>query len=861
GHDTRLDRPVALKRVKASISESAAHDRFRREGRALARVRHPSVVEVHDWIEHDDGAWLVMELLEGRPLSELLEEGPIELPLALHMALEITAGLAAVHSQGIVHRDLKPSNVIILLESSSGRERGGGVRAKLIDFGLAKPIVSLDELASIESISREGQLIGTVRFMSPEQAVGRPVDERSDLFSLGLILYEMLTGVPPFGTGSGVEVLTRICTVKETPVRQLFPQVPPALSELVHSLLEKDPGWRPTRAAEVELRLDRLLRTGAAAPSSATLEPAADEPAAGDYGQLTTLVEPDSSPGGPPEIRREMEVSDRPPARRVASTVASALLVLLLAGVGWHQIGSLASRSPPHYVAVPRTVVLGEDPSGEVALEASAIHAGLLQALRGYRGLAAVQPAASDPEIEDPRQLATAVGADETLVSELECANDCQIVFQRIDARDGSVLWSHRFTSSTASLLASSHLADEQVRGGYSHFPLRRDAHELRVRPEDYETFLRLQHQYLSAARSDTEILARLQAVRETSPNFVGAHTLAASILRQRFSVTRDEASLELALALLQQALRIAPDHPLILRRLALNRIEGGELEEAEAVLDALARSEPGDAGALAWRALVAERRGHQEEAIAMMRRAVERQGSVNHWIELGDMYRRMGQTEEARGSLDKALELYPEHYGALSRLATLELLEGSLERGTHLFERLVERSPAEAELTNLGVAYLLLGHYEPAIGVFERVLEIAPSSPFAMLNLADAKALRGEPTAAAELYRRTVERVHADPDADRLLTVGAQALAHLGRHEEAIAAVQRALRLEPDNPQVIFESALVYLLAGESTSALLHARRALELGMARRWFEFEWFDPLRADLEPATARGSDSKP
>ena len=294
GYDARLDRPVALKHVKADAKDhAAARERFRREARALARVRHPAVVEVYDWVEGEDGDWIVMELLEGRSLRSFIEGGPIEVRCAVEIARDVAAGLAAVHAHGIVHRDLKPANVMLIppgLEDSASVRLSAGCasadRVKILDFGLAKRVASMDGASLTETITEGGQILGTVRFMSPEQATGRRVDPRSDLFSLGVLLYEMLTGVSPFVGDTPIETLTRICTADETPVHRLDPAVPEAVSELVRRLLEKEPERRLQTAAEAAEALDVLAAGLAAGRPDHELRAALPATAAGgdDFG-------------------------------------------------------------------------------------------------------------------------------------------------------------------------------------------------------------------------------------------------------------------------------------------------------------------------------------------------------------------------------------------------------------------------------------------------------------------------------------------------------------------------------------------------------------------------------------------------
>ena len=248
GFDERLRRPVALKNVLTEdVQASHALERLRREARAIAQLNHPAIVQIYDWIEDDDGCWYVMELVEGRTLKA--EIGKRALPVARVVALgcAIADALAASHQAGIVHRDLKADNVMI---ADSGR-------VKLLDFGLAKQLRQEAEVEDV-SLTDAGKIIGSVSAMSPEQAAGEPIDERSDLFSLGILLYYAATGKSPFKRQTAMQTLTSICTVRQEPPAKLNSDVPPALSSLIDHLLEKEPARRPQRAEEVLARLRAL---------------------------------------------------------------------------------------------------------------------------------------------------------------------------------------------------------------------------------------------------------------------------------------------------------------------------------------------------------------------------------------------------------------------------------------------------------------------------------------------------------------------------------------------------------------------------------------------------------------------------
>lgn len=251
----RLDRRVALKQLLPETAEDPhARKRLRREAQSAARLNHPAIVQVFDIIEVEGHDWIVMELVEGQPLSGLLKAGRLSLELILSIALELASGLESAHAKGVVHRDLKPSNVVIT----------AGGHVKILDFGLAKQLGSQESRASI---SVDGELLGTPSSMSPEQAQGGEVDHRSDLFSLGVLLYEMATGESPFLDVSLIATLRRVCVHPQVPAHKKVPELPLELSCLIDRLLEKSPAKRPENAAEVIEALRRVpLPAGADEP-------------------------------------------------------------------------------------------------------------------------------------------------------------------------------------------------------------------------------------------------------------------------------------------------------------------------------------------------------------------------------------------------------------------------------------------------------------------------------------------------------------------------------------------------------------------------------------------------------------------
>jgi serine/threonine protein kinase/tetratricopeptide (TPR) repeat protein len=262
--DEKLQRQVAIKRIRRGLpADARQRARFRREALAVARLNHPAIVQVFDLLETESGDCLVMERVEGRPLAELIAAGELDLRLILRLGGEIAEGLAEAHSKGLIHRDLKAENVLVTVAG----------HAKIVDFGLALFLWSEEggRPDSQSSLTQAGMLVGTLHAMSPEQAGGGEVDHRSDLFSLGGLLYEMLAGRPPFRGDNWLDTLRRINAEPPPPLARLRPGLPPALVELVEQLLRKNKEERPANA--------RLVAASLEAVAHGAGEPVAQRPA------------------------------------------------------------------------------------------------------------------------------------------------------------------------------------------------------------------------------------------------------------------------------------------------------------------------------------------------------------------------------------------------------------------------------------------------------------------------------------------------------------------------------------------------------------------------------------------------------
>ena len=287
-----IERPVAVKVLNSRlVTDEAARERFRREARAAGRLRHTNAVAVTDFGETSDGlVYIVMELLEGRSLREMLAaEAPLEAARAVSLMLQTSAAVGAAHEEGIIHRDLKPGNIFVVQRPSVPHI------VKVLDFGIAKLATDATDGGSPITLTEAGVMIGTPRYMSPEQCDGAPLTPASDVYSLGVILYEMLTGEPPFTGATPLSVALKHSAEAPRPPREINQNIPPEIEEVVLHALEKKPADRPPDAGALRRELyavsERLGLGHSAGFSAPTLETLRDAGTETPSGRLVIDIE------------------------------------------------------------------------------------------------------------------------------------------------------------------------------------------------------------------------------------------------------------------------------------------------------------------------------------------------------------------------------------------------------------------------------------------------------------------------------------------------------------------------------------------------------------------------------------------
>jgi serine/threonine-protein kinase len=312
--DTRLDRPVALKRLRADLADDVAmRRRVETEARLAARLTHPNVVTVFDSGLEAGHPFIVMERLDGRTLRDELAEGPMDPEAVRSMALQVLEALAAAHGIGLIHRDVKPGNILVAGEGTW----------KVADFGIATSI------EDDHTLTKTGELLGSASYLAPERLEGHAATTRSDIYSLGVVMYEALTGRPPFGEGTPIALAIRIRDGRYEPLRRVAPDTDPALAKTVARAMSKDPMGRYASAEEMALALMEQDVPGASAETTAIVERPSESTAVLEPVAITAEPEPIAEPIVAEPVAEPRVAAPVRPGRRLATALLVGVLAVI----------------------------------------------------------------------------------------------------------------------------------------------------------------------------------------------------------------------------------------------------------------------------------------------------------------------------------------------------------------------------------------------------------------------------------------------------------------------------------------------------------------------------------------------------
>ncbi|HYU42286.1 MAG TPA: protein kinase [Vicinamibacteria bacterium] len=820
--DDRLQRRVAIKRIRIDAPLTPqARERLRREAVAAATLNHPAIVHIYDILDDPSGEAIVMEYVEGRTLAQVLAAERLPAPVAIGIVRQVAEGLAAAHATGLIHRDLKTQNVMV---TPAGQ-------AKILDFGLARRVVRPSDE---DSLTGEGTLIGTTRAMSPEQAEGRDLDARSDLFSLGVLLYEICTGQSPFQGENQTQTLLKIVVQAPTPAADLNRDLPAPLVALIDDLLQKDRARRPTGAARVAERLAEIERL----PALRGLE----LPPLASAGHAVVAPSPED-PTRPRVVRARHRRRKRWPV------VVVAVVVLAWAGaLALHFVRRASAPARPIAVLVQEPRIASPPDDERSRLAAFALRDAIIRTLASLEGLEPMGPDELPPGALSVQDAARAVAAEEVILPTIACQGQwCRVSLRRQRASDAHVVMDTGSFDVSSEPLDSLALADAvalHLRAAFPDHRPRSPSERLDVKNADYRRYLAL------LRRMETgEVLGRpeidaLEEITKSSPGLISAYILAAGTARALPDHARAE-------RILREAEAVHRDDPRVVAERFALEIDRGRIADAAAALAALEKLAPGDVRVWRARAALLAREGKLAEAAEVDRRLVRERPSWKDLWYLADVEMKLADVKGARQHLDQLLQISPGNPRGLAKMAELEWKMGDPTAAAHIYEGLLAEKVTRQNLSNLGWSLLLAGDYPGAATAYRRALELEPDHLLSRLNLGIAGEGAGDPEGARSLYRdllaRTAERERRGALTGPERLIKAQALARLGDAVPAVALTIEALGGGDRDPQVLFQAAIIYALCGEQNHAILQAKEARRRGLSAKWFGVPGFESLRA--------------
>ena len=815
--DTRLDRSVALKFLPIEwCQDSLFRERFTREARAASTLDHPHICTVFDIDETPEGQlFIAMAFCPGDTLKERILRGPMPIDEAIGIAIQIGEALGAAHAGGTIHRDIKPANILI-----TDRDQ-----VKVVDFGLAK-------LAGEATVTRQGSVIGTPAYMSPEQATGEETDGRSDLWALGAILYEMVTGRRAFKADHEQAILLAITTSDPTPIDNLRSEVPAEVQRIIRRCLKRNPQERYQAAGELVADLKRFR--GDPTPA-----------------EIVTQTLPSTA-----RARRRWTFK-----HRVLPLVAALAAVILAA-----TLYPTLNRSQTRHLLVLPFNCPGAD--GETEL----LCAGLLDTvtaklteMQRFESSLSVVPVS---EVRGRRVISADMahrifGVDLVVTGSVlrEDAN-IRIPIELVDATRLRQIRSRTITADNATDFV---LQDRVVAALEEILNLEFGAAEREAmmtggtnNAEAAVLFLEAQGY---AGKTPTEVhlpqaMSLFRQALDIDPAYADAMIQLADACEQRFELGGDPIWLEHGANYAQRAVSLAPDLPAA--QFAAGRFElaNSSYERAIGHFQRTISLDPLSVITYPYLAEAYEASGESQAAEETMARAV-RTGPED-WLtyyKIGRFYFvQRGDFERAAGYFEKIIELLPESSIGYSAFGGCLFYLGDRDAAREQLERAVAIGSDYEAFANLATLEFYDGRFAEAAALYERALEMDDSDNMVWLGLAEARKFGdGSPESVRDAYQQAADRVsrrlEVDPDNVGLLIDLAGLQLQIDQRTDALSIIERLPLDEVTAPNMMYSLAEIFEVLGDRSEALAWIEHALEAGFPLHVIEdYAAFDALRSD-------------
>jgi serine/threonine-protein kinase len=809
-HDDRLNRAVALKRLSdASLTTEAVRRRVLHEARAAAALSHPNIATIFDVLDTGAEPAIVMEYVPGESLARQIARGPLPAGRALEIAVQISDALVEAHGHGVIHRDLKPANVQI---TPSGK-------AKILDFGIARSVGDEQAAAAAPTVSlssEAGRIVGTPGYMAPEQLLGGTADKRTDIYALGVLLYEMLTGRRPFESTDILKGAIAAVAGGAPRVIDVAPHVPPYLSAIVERAMAKDPADRFQTAGELSADLQRA------------------------WAQVGT-----GSHVAPPHQRTStIERRFRLHKKALTTVLALAGAVAVAAIWQWTRRPVPVPSTQASVIAVLPFKNSTADPANDpIARGVTEAVANALASVRSIRVLSLEDSRNAARGTTDAARAARNLGAGFAVDGQLRRSGqtlDVEVSLvnangQRqaagpypVDASDAFALY-RQINEGLTTVLA-------QVGAVSSPTPAKPAPPT-----SNQEAFAEYVQARLFLERPDVpshldHAITLFQSAIEKDQKFALAYAGLGQAYWAQYSETQAPEWPTKATKAILDALRIDPDQPEVRISLAIMYQGLGRADAAREELQKVMKLQPQNDDAHRLLAGIDIHANRLDDAIAELHKAIALR--PNYWrnhSELGYAYYRAGRMDDAIAAYQRVVDLQPDSARGFHMLGTVYQSAGRLDDALANYAKANAINPSAGTYSNIGTIRFWAHDYTQAAEAYAQAISRSPNEPDLYANLGDAQQKLGQRAKARASYRTAVEKVRgllAVNENDALnQSLLALYLAKLSDRPGAEAAIQKALTMTPQDAEVLYSAAVVDALAGKLPDACTKLEAALARG------------------------------